>query len=176
MNEMLGRMKRAVMLDATLYQEVESDSSLNQEALLVVILTAFAGGLGALLSGLLGLRFGQAILGALVTIVLGVVNYYIWSYVTYWVGTTFFDGTAVPGELLRGLGYAHTPLLLGLLSFVPFIGWVFPVAGLVLTVITAVVAIREALDFDTGKAVITGLIGAAIVAVIRFVVWLIFRV
>ncbi len=170
MNVMFGRMKRAVMLEAKLYEEVESDASLNQEALLIVVATAVASGLGAFIGGLIGGAFGQALLGMVVAIVLGIVNYYIWSYVTYFVGTSFFGGTADPGEMLRVLGYAHTPQLLGLLSFIPCVGWLISLAALVLSLIAAVIAIREALDFDTGKAVITAIIGWAIIFVINLVV------
>ena len=170
MEEMFGRMKRAVMLDASLYEEVEHDTSLNQEALLIVIATAIASGIGALIGGIIGGNVGKAFLSALMSVVAGVVNYYIWSYVTLWVGTNFFDGTADAGEMLRVLGYAHTPQLLGLLGFIPCVGWVFVLAGLVLSLIAAVIAIREALDFDTGKAVITAVIGWVIVVVINVII------
>jgi hypothetical protein len=170
MEEMFGRMKRAVMLDASLYEEVEHDTSLNQEALLIVIAAALAGGIGALIGGIIGGNVGRAFLSALVTVVTGVVNYYIWSYVTLWVGTNIFDGTADAGEMLRTLGYAYTPQLLGLLQFIPCVGWVFSVAGLVLSLIAAVVAIRQALDFDTRKAVITAIIGWVIIFIINAIV------
>ena len=115
-------------------------------------------------------------LGALVTIAAGVLNYYVWSYVTLWVGTNLFDGTADAGEMLRVLGYAHTPQLLGLLSFIPCVGWVFSLAGLVLSLIAAVIAIRQGLDFDTGKAVITAIIGWVIITIINVVIGLVLGV
>ncbi|MBN1641404.1 MAG: YIP1 family protein [Anaerolineae bacterium] len=170
MEEMFGRMKRAVMLDASLYEEVEHDTTLNQEALMIVIAAAIASGIGALIGGIIGGNVGRAFLSALVSVIAGVVSYYIWAYVTLWVGTNFFGGTADAGEMLRVLGYAHTPQLLGLLGFIPCIGWVFSVAGLVLSLIAAVIAIREALDFDTGKAVITAAIGWVIIFVIQFII------
>jgi hypothetical protein len=158
------------MLDASFYAEVESDTSLNQEALIIVVIASVAGGIGAFIGGLIGGNFGQALLGAIVQIVIGVVNYYIWSYVTYWVGTNLFDGTADPGEMLRVLGYAHTPRLLSLLSFIPCVGPLLALAGAILSLIAAVIAIREALDFDTGKAVLTGIIGWVIIFVINAII------
>ena len=174
MATMVDRMKRAVMLDATLYAEVEENTNLNQEALIIVVMVSVAGGLGALIGGLIRGDIGGALLGALVTLVIGVVNYYIWAYVTYFVGTRFFGGTADPGEMLRVLGYAHTPQLLSLLSFIPCVGWLIPLAAQLLSLVAVVIALREALDFDTGKAIITGVIGWVIIVVINMIVGAVF--
>ena len=174
MATMVDRMKRAVMLDATLYAEVEENANLNKEALLIVVMVSVAGGLGALIGGLIGGEIGGALLSALVTVVMGVVNYYIWAYVTYFVGTRFFGGTADPGEMLRVLGYAHTPQLLSLLSFIPCVGPIISLAAMVLSLIATVIALREALDFDTGKAIITGVIGWVIIVVITMIVGTVF--
>ena len=171
MSTMIDRMKRAVMLDAKLYEEVETDTSLNQEALTVVIIVALASGIGALIGGFInGAGFGGAILGAVVTIVIAIVNYYIWAYVTYFVGTNFFGGTADPGEMLRVLGYAQTPQLLGLLSFIPCVGGLISLAASILALIAAVIGIREALDFDMGKAILTAIIGWVIILIISVVI------
>jgi hypothetical protein len=167
---MIDRMKRAVMLDAKLYQEVEENTSLNREALTIVILVSVASGIGTLLGGIISGDFGRALLGALVSIVIGVVNYYIWAYVTYFVGTSFFGGTADPGEMLRVLGYAQTPQLLGLLVFIPCVGPIISFAAMILSLVAGVIAIREALDFDTGKAIITAAIGWVIIVIISVVI------
>lgn len=170
MSTMVDRMRRAVMLDADLYAEVESDTSLNQEALIIVVIASIAGGIGAFIGGLIGGNFGRALLAAVVQIVIGVVNYYIWAYVTYLVGTSLFEGTADPGEMLRVLGYAHTPRLLSLLSFIPCVGALLALAGAILSLIAAVIAIREALDFDTGKAILTSIIGWVIIFIINAII------
>lgn len=171
---MINRMRRAVMLDGSFYEEAEHDTSLNQEALIIVIIVALAGGVGALIGGLINGNIGAVLLAALVTVVLAVVNYYIWSYVTYFVGTRFFGGTADPGELLRVIGYAYTPQLLGLLSFIPCVGPFISWIGMILSLIAVVVALRAALDFETGKAIGTAIIGWIIIFVINMVVGLIF--
>ena len=176
MATMIDRMIRAVKLDVDFYNEAEADTSLNQEALLIVVIVSVAGGIGSLIGGLFSGDFGAALLGAVLAIVLGVVNYYIWSYVTYFVGTNLFDGTADAGEMLRVLGYAHTPRLLSLLSFIPCVGPILSLAGAVLSLVAAVIAVREALDFDTGKAVITCLIGWVVILVISVVLGMILGV
>ena len=170
MEEMFGRMKRAVMLNASLYEEVEHDTSLNQEALLIVIAVAIVSGLGALIGGIFGGNVGRTILNALVTVALGVANYYIWSYVTLWVGTNLFQGTADAGEMLRVLGYAYTPQFLGLLRFIPILGPILVWVGAVWSLVASVIAIRQGLDFDMVKAIVTTIIGWVITTIITAII------
>lgn len=167
---MINRVIRAAMLDVDLYEEVEADTSLNQEALMVVILVSIAAGIGAFLGGLLTGKFGAAILGLILAVVLGVVNYYIWAYVTYFVGTNLFEGTADPGELLRTLGYASGPRVLSILAFIPCLGPLAGLAGAIWALVAGVIAVRQALDFDTGRAVVTVIIGWIIVFIISAVI------
>lgn len=164
------------MLDVNLYEEVEADTSLNQEALIVVILVSIAGGIGSFLAGVLQGDIGPALVSLLVTIALGVVNYYIWAYVTYFVGTRLFEGTADAGELLRTLGYASGPRVLALLGFIPCLGGLAALAGAIWALIAGVIAVRQALDFDTTKAVLTVIIGWVIVLAISLAVGLVFGV
>jgi hypothetical protein len=167
---MIDRVRRAAMLDVGLYQEVEADSSLNQEALVVVALVSVAAGIGGFLGGLTSGNIGPAFVALVVAVVLGVVNYYIWSYLTYFVGTSLFGGTADPGELLRVLGYASGPRVLGLLNFIPCVGWVFGLGGAIWALVAGVIAVREALDFDTTKAILTVIIGWVVILVITTIV------
>ena len=168
---MIDRVRRAAMLDVGLYQEVEADTSLNQEALIVVVLASIAAGIGSLVGSLLlGGNIGPGFMALIVAAVLGVVNYYIWSYLTYFVGTSLFGGTADPGELLRVLGYASGPRVLGVLSFIPCVGWVFGLGGAIWALVAGVIAVREALDFDTTKAVLTVIIGWLVILVITTIV------
>ena len=176
LGKMINRVTRAAMLDVNLYEEVEADTSLNQEALIVVILVAVAGGIGSFLGQVFGGEIGPAVISLLVTIVLGVVSYYIWAYVTHFVGTRLFDGTADPGELLRTLGYASGPRILALLSFIPCLGGLAGLVGAIWALVTGVVAVRQALDFDTTKAVLTCIVGWVIALVISIVVGLVFGV
>lgn len=174
--KMINRVIRAAMLDVNLYEEVEADASLNQEALIVVILVSVASGIGAFLGSMFGGEIGPALLSLLITAALGVVNYYIWAYVTYFVGTNLFKGTADPGEMLRTLGYASGPRVLGVLSFIPCVGALASIAGAIWALVAGVIAVRQALDFDSTKAVLTVIVGWVIVFAISMVVGLVFGV
>ena len=174
--KMFNRVTRAAMLDVGLYEEVEADTSLNQEALIVVILVSVLSGIGGFLQGVFKGDIGAALLALVVGVVLGVVSYYIWAYVTYFVGTNLFGGTADAGELLRVLGYASGPRVLGVLGFIPCVGGLAGLVGAIWALVAGVIAVREALDFDTTKAVLTVIIGWVIVFAISLVVGLVFGV
>ena len=170
---MFNRVVRAAMLDVDLYEEVEADTGLTQEALMVVVLVSVAGGIGNFLAGIIAGDIGRALLGLILTVVLGVLGYYVWAYVTYFVGTNLFDGTADVGELLRTLGYASGPQVLGVLAFIPCLGGLAGLAGAIWALVAGVVAVRQALDFDTGKAILTVIVGWMIVFIITVVVSLV---
>ena len=167
---MINRVVRAAMLDVNLYEEVEADTTLTQEALMVVILVSIASGVGSFLAGVIGGDIGAAVLGLVLGVVMGVLGYYIWAYVTYFVGTNLFEGTADVGEMLRTLGYASGPRVLGVLAFIPCLGPLAALVGALWALVTGVVAVRQALDFDTGKAILTVIIGWVIVFIITVVV------
>jgi len=166
----INRIIKAATLDVTFFNEVENDPSLNNEALLVVILASIAGGIGGFIGRLFAGEIGAAILALFVLAILGIINYYIWAYVTYFVGTNLFEGRADPGELLRVLGYASGPRLLSLFSFVPCLGAMLSLVGGIWSLVAGFVGVREALDLDTGKTLVTVIIGWLIVLIITILV------
>lgn len=159
MNGMINRMLRAALLDKDFYKEVEADPSLNQEALLVVVAVSVIGGIGSFLGLLFAGRIGAALLALIVGSGIGVVNYYLWGYVTHFIGTNMFAGDATADELLRMLGYATAPLLLGAFGFIPCLGSILAIAGAIWSLVAGFYAVREALDLDTTETLITVFLG-----------------
>lgn len=159
----LDRIMGAMFLNVDTYEEVEHDSSLTGEAAVIVFLHSIAAALGSagIFGGLMGgVRAGIAAL----------VGWLLWAGVTYLIGDKLLGGTATWGELLRTLGYAHSPGLLLVLGIIPFLGWlVFPIVGIWM-LIAGLIAIRQALDFSTGKALLTALLGLIAVAALRALV------
>jgi hypothetical protein len=94
----------------------------------------------------------------------------IWAGVTYLIGTKIFNGTATWGELLRTLGFAQAPGLLYLFAVLPVLGGSIRFAVAIWMLVAGVIAVRQALDFSTGKAVLTVIIGwfAMIIPAILF--------
>ena len=146
----VDRMRGAAMLDVATYEEVEHDNDATGQAAVVVIIVAICTAIGAVWRG------GPSIIGGPISAILG---WLLWSAITYVIGDKMLGGTATWGELLRTIGFAQAPGVLMIFGIVPILGgFVRIVVGLWLLV-TGVVAIRQALDFSTGKAIATALLG-----------------
>ncbi len=147
---MVERMLGAALLDIPTYEEVEHDESATGQAALAVVIVAIASGIGAIGEG------GMGIVGGVLAAIVG---WLIWAGLTYLIGDKLLGGTATWGELLRTLGFAQAPGVLRVVGFVPFLGWLVGIVVAIWTLITGIVALRQALDFSTGKAVLTAVLG-----------------
>ena len=98
------------------------------------------------------------------------VGWFIWSLITYFVGTKVFGGTASSGELLRTIGFSNSPGVLLIFGFVPILGGFLTFAVWIWGLVAMVVAVRQSLDFSTGKAVLTCIVGwiASLVLIVIF--------
>lgn len=159
------RVRGALMLDQRTYREVEQDTEANGQAILTVILAALAAGIGAVLSR----DIVQNTLGVIISSVL---QWIIFSFVAYFVGAALFshERTSVtPGQVLRTVGFAQAPKFFLVLGVIPVLGWIVGVVVFFWFIAAAIVALKEAFEFDTGRAVATGivaLIGIVIVDII----------
>lgn len=138
----------AALLRIDAYEEVEHDEGATGQAALVVGLVALATAAGSLAAGA-----GAAAAG--VGIAQAYVGWLLWAAMTDLVGSRLFGGTASWGELLRTLGFAQTPGILRALVFLPVAGSWIEVAVFVWLLVAGIVAIRQALDIDTGQALTT---------------------
>jgi hypothetical protein len=92
------------------------------------------------------------------------------------VSRNFFGGTGTQDQVQRVIAYSWAPRALGLLGFIPCVGWVLSLAATIWSLAVAVVAVREVHAFDTTKAIITVVAGGVIVAVLTGLVGLIFGI
>ena len=155
----VDRMRGAAMLDVATYEEVEHDEKATGQAAVVVIIVAVCSAIGAVWRG------GPSIILAPVSAILG---WLLWSAVTYVIGDKLLGGTATWGELLRTLGFAQAPGVLMIFGIVPLLGGIVRLVVALWLLITGVVAIRQALDFSTGKAIVTAILGWLAVAALMF--------
>jgi hypothetical protein len=160
---MVDRIVRAIRLDWTVFDEIAKDRDAMKEAAIIVAIVTFLSALGTGIAT----RSLSAFVGAWLAGIL--VGWIGWSIITYFVGTALFKGKTDIPEMMRVLGYASAPNLLGLLSFIPCVGWLFPVIGGILALVAGILAIREAMDFDTGNAIVTVIIGWLIVVAVQAV-------
>ena len=154
----INRILRAARLDAQLYEEVEADKTSMRQAMLVVILSGVAAGVGSISHG--------GLMGVAVGTVTALVGWYIWAFLTYLIGTKFLPEPQTKsdiGELLRTIGFASSPGLIRVLGVIPEIErFVFSAAS-VWMLVAMVIAVRQALDYKgTWRAVIVCVIGWAI--------------
>ena len=166
MNSLINRVLRAALLDKEFFKEAEADASLNQEALMVVVIVSIAGGVGAFLANLLGGEFFAAIGAFIISTIVGIANYYIWAYVAHFIGTNMFQGEADPGELLRVLGYASGPRILSLLGFIPCFGALLGFVGGIWVLIAGFFGVKEALELDTTETLVTVVLGWLVIFII----------
>jgi len=149
------RMIRAAKLDASLYEEIEADRGALGQATAVVVLASLAAGLGAFARGGVG--------GFLLATIAALAGWYVWAFLTYWIGTRFLpepQTQADYGELLRTIGFSSSPGVIRVLGVIPGLtGLVFLVASIWMLV-AMVIAVRQALDYTgTLRAVGVCLIG-----------------
>jgi Yip1 domain len=154
MSRFIDRVVGAACLEVRIYEDVEADASATPQAMAVVVLVAVASGVGASGTSLSGL--GAAVVGALV-------GWVVWAGLIWIIGTMLLperQTEADPGQLLRTIGFAASPGLLLVLRLLPLVG--IPVAAMVWLwqLVTTVVAVRQALDYEsTGRAIVVCLIG-----------------
>jgi hypothetical protein len=146
----VDRMIGAARFDIATYEEVEADTTATGQAAAVVAIVAVASAIGALREG--GTNVVVALIGALV-------GWAVWAGLTYLIGDKLLGGTATWGELLRTLGFAQAPGVFLALGILPLLGSVVRVVVAFWLLAAGIVAIRQALDVDTGKAVITAVLG-----------------
>ena len=144
------RVYGALTLDATVFEEVEHDPSAMTQAAVVVLIASVARGVG----------FGNlpaSILG-------GFIGWFVATAVVWVVGIKILEHTSDFRELLRTIGFATAPRVLLLLGVLP-IGPLRVVLGLfvlVLVVVSFVVAVRQALDVQTDRAVFVCIVAAVL--------------
>jgi len=167
---MLERILRVFKLDRTVFAEVEHDESATTQAATVVAIVAALSVIGTIIQMLFSLvrggkpDIGGMILSVVVTFVITFINWAVWSGVTYLVGTKLFKGEATFGEMLRVIGFAYAPQMLGI---VPCIGGI---VGGIWSLIASYFAIKEGLDLDDTGTIVTILVGWLVTVVISAIV------
>jgi len=155
MNQFANRMLRAARLDVALYEEVEADQSAMGQAMGTVVLASLAAGIGSIQQ----LGFGGIVLGTL----LALLSWYIWAFLTYWIGTRVLpepQTRANYGELLRTIGFSSAPGILRILGGIPGLGALVFLAAGIWMLVAMVIAVRQALDYSsTWRAIGVCLIG-----------------
>lgn len=165
---MLQRIMGVIRLDVNTFEEIEHDESATTQAAIIVlviaILSAIGGYFGAGQVQSFMESFGGDIeggaalieaagtispLGSAIQAFIGVfVTWILWAGLTFLIGTNAFGGKATMGEMLRVIGFAMVPRVIGIIPCLGFIGWIW-------SLVTGFVGVRQGLDLDNGKTAIT---------------------
>ena len=144
MTSFKGRIIRAAKLDVHLYEEVEADKGAMGQAMGVVVLSSIAAGVGSISIGGLG--------GILIGTITALIGWYVWAYLTYFIGTKFFpepQTIANHGELLRTIGFSSSPGLIRVLGIIPGLGGIVFFAASIWMLVAMIIAVRQALDYKS---------------------------
>ena len=146
MNVFIDRILRAAKLDVHLYEEVEADKSARSQAMAVVVISSVAAGIGSIGMGAGGPG------GFLFGIIASLGGWYLWAYLTFFIGTKFLPEPQTEsdiGELLRTIGFSSSPGFIRALGIIPGLGaLVFSIASIWMLV-AMVIAVRQALDYKS---------------------------
>ena len=161
MTHLKDRMIRAAKLDVDLYEEVEADQGALHQAMLVVVLSSVAAGIGSFGQGGLG--------GVLIGTIAAIAGWYIWAYLTYFIGTRLLpepQTKADHGELLRTIGFSSAPGLIRVLGIIPWLTQIVFLVASIWMLVAMVIAVRQALDYEsTWRAVGVCVIGWIVQAI-----------
>lgn len=150
----IERLKGVFLLKSMTFEEIEHDENATRQAAIVVIVVALVTGVGTALFS--SLTDSSAFWGAVSAIAWAIIGWLVWSAVSFFVGTSLFDGVATFQEMLRVIGFAYAPQVL---AIVPCIG---PLVGMIWSLAAGFVAIRQGLDLDDFKAFLTAAVGLAV--------------
>jgi hypothetical protein len=162
------RLMGASVLDIDTYEEVEADRGATMQALVVVLASSLAGGIGV--SGFV--HDGRPLAeGIFIWSAISLIAWASWALLVFEIGGRLLpepDTRVDVGELLRTIGFASAPGLLRVFGVLPELA--LPVFALttVWMLVAMVVAVRQALDYrSTARAIgvcALGLVLALIIA------------
>ena len=139
----INRIIRASKLEVSLYEEVEADESATLQAAAVVVLSSLAAGVGALSLGASNFLMAP---------ILSLVSWYIWAYIIYFIGAKLFpepNTKADHGQLLRTIGFSSAPGLIRVFGFTTELMSIVFIVSSIWMLVAMVIAVRQALDYQS---------------------------
>lgn len=161
------RLMGASVLDVDTYEEVEADRGATAQALIVVLASSLAGGIGA--SGFI--HDGRPIVeGVFVWSAVALVAWAAWALLVFEIGGRLLpepETSVDVGELLRTIGFSSAPGLLRVFGVVPELTLPVFILTTVWMLVAMIVAVRQALDYrSTPRAIGVCALGLALALVI----------
>ena len=163
------RLMGASVLDIDTYEEVEADRGATAQALIVVLASSLASGIGA--SGFM--HGGETVVqGVFIWSAVSLVAWAAWALLVFEIGGRLLpepDTRVDVGELLRTIGFSAAPGMLRVFGIIPELALPVFILTTVWMLVAMVVAVRQALDYhSTARAVGVCALGLALAIGIVF--------
>jgi hypothetical protein len=162
------RVMGASVLDVDTYEEVEADRGATAQALVVVLLSSLAGGIGSA-----GFGAGRPVVqGVFFWSAVSLIAWAAWALLVFEIGGRLLpepETRVDVGELLRTIGFSSAPGMLRILGIVPVLAApVFALTTLWMLV-AMIVAVRQALDYrSTARAIAVCTLGLVVAIAVAF--------
>jgi hypothetical protein len=148
---LLERVIGVFKLDVETFEEIEHDQNATIQAAIIVAVVALLGAIGSAIGAAIG--DGSVVGSFFSSMVWAFIGWFLWSAVTYFVGTSLFNGQATIDEMLRVIGFAYAPQVL---AIIPCLGWI---VGWIWSLVAGFIAVRQGLDLDDTNACLTIIVG-----------------
>lgn len=160
------RMVGAMKADVKTFQEIEADPTAMGQAVTVIVIAGVA--------SLIGNIFRSGVFIGMMSLVVSLVGYALWSLLVVLIGTKLMPEPATKAdfnEAFRVVGFTAAPGVFNVLAIVPFLG---PLISFVISLwmlVIGVIAVREVLDYsNTGRAIVVCLLAMLVVWMVTFIV------
>lgn len=182
---LVDRILGVFRLDVNTFEAIEADENATGQAAIVVALVAILSAIGAYFAASAGnavleqlgdVELPMAVptlspIGAALSALVGAfLAWIIWAVLTYFIGTRLFNGQATMGEMLRVIGFAQAPRLLNILNFIPCLGAIIAFVAWIWALVAGFIAIRQGLDLDNVKTLVTVVLSWLVAVVINWLV------
>lgn len=153
------RMVGVMKADVRTFQEIEADPNAMSQAITVIVIAGVA--------ALIGNVFRIGIMGGIISLVISLITYALWSLLIVVIGTKLMPEPTTKAdfnEAFRVIGFTAAPGVFKVLAIVPFLGPLISFVIAIWMLVIGVIAVREVLDYsNTGRAIIVCLIAMVIV-------------
>lgn len=159
----MDRIMGVLTLKAPVYRQIAEDKNATTTAGIIVVVMSVIGGI---LAGVIESTMvpNGSFLGALIRVILAtLIGWGIGSFVLGIVAN-MLGGKTDTGEMLRVFGYTQ---IFQVLNIIPFCG---AFAAFILSIIAAVIGIREAAEVSTGKAIVVGIVGFIVLVIVYLII------
>jgi hypothetical protein len=158
MADLTGRMIGAMQADVKTLKEIEADPGAMGQAITVIAIAGVA--------SLIGNSLTAGIIAGVLGLIASFLGYALFSILVFIIGTKLMPEPATKADFsqtFRVIGFAASPGVFNVLGIIPVLGYLIRFVVGIWSLVIAVIAVREVLDYsNTGRAIIVCLVAAAV--------------